>query len=49
MKKIPTYCGVCGKKLKDLNDPLAWQHVQTCGNLALWSLTFDKKLPGEKQ
>jgi len=46
MKKIPIYCGICGKKLKDgLNDP----HVQTCGNLALWALTFDKKLPGEKQ
>jgi len=45
MKKTPIVCGVCGKKLKELGDP----HVQTCGNLALWALTFDKKLPGEKQ
>jgi len=35
----PIHCGICGKKLlKGLNDP----HIQTCGNLALWSVCFNK-------
>jgi len=37
-KKIPIVCGVCGKELQELGDP----HVQTCGNIALWKLVFDK-------
>jgi hypothetical protein len=36
MKKIPIKCGVCGKELNSMSDP----HVESCGNIALWRLTF---------
>jgi len=34
-------CNICGKKLKELNDP----HIKTCGNIALWALIFRKEYP----